>query len=392
MASIHAAVVGIPASTLTSPALRGVGRDLFGWQTRLARMGVAGHRIAVTSGEACTRDDVLQTVRQLSRQLAEDDSATGLLVLSGHGGEHGALLHTADGPLSVQDLADVLDSFLPGRGITALIDVCPVSVPAAQPIALRPCDVVLAASAPGHPAEEIEVDGKWHGAFTWALHQVLDRWASTGPHGALVPVSPALLHHQASLVLQGLGFGQRPTLTGPDAACAAPLGGGERVLRAPLPAMVTRQLDPGPILFTVYDLTHSGGGGDDVVVTGPGFTNTGGYVKNKEYWAVAPQDGDVLKKTSDALPATVPGNAYPQLAFDPGGNTTSYTLDGATLTLLALKNGSDLRGYVVVGGGSPPLLTWYMVPTITRFYPVPAGGLSFSKVTTSVTFSGQKRP
>ena len=162
MVNIHAAVVGIPANSTLDDRLRGVGQDVLGWQQRLARMGVAGHRISVTRGATCTRDDVLRAVDALARQLAADPDAAGLLVMAGHGGEHGALLHCADGALTVDQVTTQLDATLPGRGIAAIFDVCPVAQATARPVALRDCDVVLADSdVSRHHAQIVGTGGGW---------------------------------------------------------------------------------------------------------------------------------------------------------------------------------------------------------------------------------------
>lgn len=394
MVNIHAAVVGIPANSTLDDRLRGVGQDVLGWQQRLARMGVAGHRISVTRGATCTRDDVLRAVDALARQLAADPDAAGLLVMAGHGGEHGALLHCADGALTVDQVTTQLDATLPGRGIAAIFDVCPVAQATARPVALRDCDVVLAAAAPGHPAEEVQIDGRWHGAFTWALHRVLDRWASTGPHGALVPISPAILHEQSTLVLRGLGFAQQPTLVGPPSACQAPLMGGDRVVAAPLPAAVTRQVSPDNDSFTVYDLQNGQGTSiGTFVVTGSAFTPTGGYVAMRDYWTTIPTTAFVMVPTTDSLPGTVPNKVYTHFEFDPNGGTSSYNLTpGSGQTLFKLTVGSTIVGYLMRTAGTPVALDWYMTTSpITTYFPTPAGGLTFTPVSSSGSITAQMR-
>ena len=394
MATVHAAIIGISSPVIDAPALRGVSEDVLGWQRQLSRMGVPPHRMHRVLGAAHSTAEVLEAVQAMAREVSLDPEAQGLLIIAGHGGEQdGTLLRCGDGPLRADQVAATLEALLPGRGITAIVDVCPVDAPAAGPLALRPCDLVMAGASPGHPAEELEVDGRWQGAFTWALHRVLDRWAHTGPHGALVPIAPRVLHAQACLVLQGLGFGQAPSLTGPSPVIEAPLVGASTSVRAPLPAQVTRQISPDTDCL-VYDIqTTMGSSIGTLVVTGPDFVPSGNYIRSREYWTALPTTAFKLVPTTLGLPGTPPGIVYKHFAFDPAGGTSSYTLSaGAGQTLFTLSAGGTTVGYLMRTNGSPVGLSWYMTTSpITAYFPAPSTGLVFTPTGGSVSITAQNK-
>lgn len=374
-----------PAAT----ALAGVLADGSSWTSVFAMAGLKTDQ--VTLGHA--DDGTVQAVERWARTLAAGGNGRGLLILSGHGGTAGALLCSDRGDLHPSALRAILDRHLPGRGVTVIVDACP----AEEPVVLRDCDLVLSASAPGVPAEEIQVDGRSHGALSWACQRVLERWVTTGPHGGVVPISAAALARQAGMVLAGLGFAQVPTLTGPEEAAEAPLLGpttaSGSLQVAPLPAMVTRQIDPGHEGFRVYDLT-AGSNTTAMVVIGPNYQPPVGWTANREYWQSLPVDGAVLKVKGATPPGTVPSNVYTHFAFNPGGPTSSFTLTpSGSLQVFSLKSDGNVVGYLTIGTGSPPALNWYMTMSpLQAYFPVNAGGLLFTKVTSAVTITAQKKP
>lgn len=394
MTGISALLVGVASPRPHTPPLRGVDADLDGWRTRLVRMGVPQDRIERIGPAGTTRGQVLAALDALAQRVAASPEGQGLLVLAGHGGATtGGLLACADGDLRTEQVRERLDAYLPGRGITAFVDLCATAGEEPDPCALRACDLVLAAASPGQVAEELAVEGQWQGAFTWAVHRVLDRWAGLGPHGALVPISPQVLHRQASLLLQGLGFAQRPTLVGPEARRIAPLAGDSVLVTAPLPAQVTRQISPETDSMVYKIQTLQGADLGRLVVTGSSFQPTGDYVASREYWEVLPTSAFKLVPTTESLPGTAPNKVYTQFAFDPSGGTSSYTLSAGTgQTLFKLTVGTDEVGYLMRTAGTPVGLAWYMTTDpITAYFPTPSGGLAFGPVTGSVTIDAQRK-
>ena len=289
--------------SLGSSDLHGACNDAQGWVERLVRMGIdrgdltvlcspSGGKPARGADGPATRTNLLAAIAQLARRMARHPDSEGLLIVSGHGAR-GSLVQTVDGRVTARELRALLDVHLPDRGITAFLDICPVPGQQVERAPLRPVDLVMAASSTGHPAEEYRHDGSWHGAFTWAAHQVLDRWMGVGPHGSLVPISPRTLTEQASLMLQGLGFGQRPGVSGPAHRAEQGLLGAGGVRPAPLAAEVTRQMDPGkPDGFRVYDILDTGGSLlGNIYVLGPSYSAPNGWNNDREYWSIAPPSG-----------------------------------------------------------------------------------------------------
>lgn len=394
MAETWALLVGIPTGQAAARPLRGVRADLEGWRRRLRAMGTPDAQITRLHHPRTTTDRVLAEVEALARRVHATAEGRGLLILGGHGGGgEGELLRCADGPLRADALAASLEAHLPGRGILTVVDVCAPAGTGGAPLSLRPCDLVMAAAAPGQQAEELEVEGRWHGAWTWALHRVLDRWAQVGPHGALVSISPAVLHQQACLVLQGLGFRQTPTLQGPSALRDLPLGPGTTARPAPLPLGVTRQISPDTDCLVYRIQALAGADLGRLVVTDATFQSTGGYVASREYWQTIPTDGFKLVPTDEGLPTMVPGLAYGQLTFDPSGATHAFSLTAGTgQTLFRLTVGQTEVGYLMRTSGQPVRLDWYMTTSpITPFFPTPSTGLVFSPVTGTAAITAQKR-
>ncbi len=369
--------------------LPGVSTDGAAWRSVFAQAGMDGDQVQVRPASGRP----LEIVEPWARSLADRPGVRGLMILAGHGGADGALLSGPDGDLLAADLVRLLEAALPGRGITVVVDACPGALPAS----LRSCDLVLSASAPGVPAEEIQVEGRSYGALSWACQRVLERWMSTGPHGAIVPISAAVLARQAGMVLAGLGFAQVPVLVGPRDAAEQPLLGPDlqgRTLRtAPLEASVTRQISPGHDGFRVYNLT-AGGNTTEMVVIGPGYQPPAGWTANREYWTALPVDGAVLKVKGTTPPGTVPSTVYPHYSFNPAGGTGSHTLTpSGSLQVFSLNADSAVVGYLTIGTGSPPALSWYMTMSpLDTYFPVPSAGLTFTKVTSAVTITAQKRP
>lgn len=367
-------------------SLPGAQSDVRGWAARLEQAGVAREDMVLLAEQDDTdgppdRAGFLAAVERMARRMSLDAQAQGLLVVSAHGGD-GALFHAADGPVRAAEVVELLEALVPDRSITAILDLCPATDEAARLPALRAQDLVVHAADVGHPAEEHAVGAGWQGAFSWACHQVMDRWMAVGPHGALVPISPRVLAEQATLVLRGLGYGQQPVLVGPDARFDAPLLGGGPVRTAPLPPLVVRQVDPDrPDAFKVWDIQAGGSSVGVLVVTGPTWSPAAGWEANREYWSTSvPTTDFTLVPTSAGLPATVPNLKFLHVQFDPAQGTSSYTLaSGYTVSA-----GGGTTGWLAV---SPTRLDWYKASPVSKYYP--ASTLTFTKFNSSTTITAQ---
>jgi hypothetical protein len=96
--------------------------------------------------------------------------------------------------------------------------------PADYRFALRPRDVLLAASQMGEPAFSSVFDGRWHGAFTWALATVLgQRPVSMSANGRFFELSYAALLRRIGRFLDELGVSQQPALWSAQTAGAQPV-------------------------------------------------------------------------------------------------------------------------------------------------------------------------
>jgi len=353
--------------------LRGAGPDAQGWLRRLDAMGVRrdaitalcslpGGRVPAWADAPATLGALRQALSVWARQLAQDPDAHGLLLVSGHGRAGSLVL--ADGTLPLSEVSRLLDRHVDDRGIITILDLCWTD--GAAP-GLRPQDLVIHSADGRHPAEEHRDGDRWQGAFSWAAQRVIDRWLSVGPHGALVPISPAVLVQQATKVLDGLGYAQRPVVAGPDAICQRGLLGGRRVQHAPLAVAVTREFDPGNNDgFTIYDIKKMDGTRLGVlVVTGPQWTPSPGWAAGREYWSTAIPSSDfkLVVAANQTLPGSVPSLAYQHISFT-GVATSSYTV---ATPGWAVKSGGSIVGYMHWRANG---LDWYMTTNpITATYP-----------------------
>lgn len=385
VAGVCEAVEQGPSGGGAAGSLPGARSDVASWRHRLRAMGVPTEDLRTLCSPQLTRAAFLEALEAQAGATAQEADGQLLLIISAHGGP-GALFFAQDGPVSSAAVVEVLDRQLRGRRVTLVLDTCPPAGSPSEIPQLRPQDRLLLASDGAHPAEEHHGPDGWHGAFTWAMGQVLDRWASVGPHGALVPISARLLVEQASLVLRGLGYAQVPLALG--AELDAPLLGGGQVTPAPLPVGATRQIDPGnPHGFKVYEIQPLGGGTrlGSLIVTGPTWSPPFGtsFAADQEVWTITPpSSGFRLVPTTENLPA-FSGTRYEHVAFNPMGGKSNYQITG----IFEIEDSSGaLQGYMKTASGQ---LDWYMsTSTITSYFQT-SSYLDFAWLSGSVSFSAQ---
>lgn len=162
-------------------------------------------------------------------------------------------------------------------------------------------DAVLLAADVGTPAYEYPFDGVWHGAFSWALARVLERWAfdAPGEDRSEFRIANREAVERVKAMLQALEFRQAPVFVGKaalqncrvlNAEDSADVGTGE-----PQPAR-KHEIYPDDIThaFRVYNISQKvlgvwtqigqvlATGSNDVVIPRGGITET--YKANRTYW------------------------------------------------------------------------------------------------------------
>lgn len=190
---------------------------------------------------AATRDAVLEGVRLLARRLAESEASQGLIWFSGHGDAlegAGPVLCVEDTALvdgqlrqvvSLFEIGEILTAHAPQRAVTVILDSCSSGTPPAgstrvlgglrAAARLRDHDTLISATRAGQVGMEVQVDGVWRGALSWALCAAATPYARTWSHGFAVPdLSVGDWVQRARLLLDGLSVNQRPQLRGAGGA------------------------------------------------------------------------------------------------------------------------------------------------------------------------------
>ncbi len=190
---------------------------------------------------AATRETVLDGVRALAERLASSAESQGLIWFSGHGDELegvGPVLCTEDTELrdgtlrnvvTLAEIAAILETHAPGRAVTLVLDSCSSGMPSPRTnrtlgrlrgvARLRDGDTLISATGPGQVGVEIQVDGVWRGALTWALCAAAAPYTRKLARGFLVPdLSVASWVNRARLLLRGVSVTQRPEVHGDGGA------------------------------------------------------------------------------------------------------------------------------------------------------------------------------
>lgn len=219
-------------------ALPGVSADVARWLHHSAVLVGPEARVHVCAGGAVTAARVLASVRAWAEGLGEGDPVT--IVVLGHGGatRRGPGIWTDDGEILSLDtlVADVP----PTCPVTWFRELCGTAGPQPLTHSARPHDVVHASSRPDQPSEQRCFDGVWHGAWSTALHLVLEQASGLDAEGRpTLALDHRTLSHRAAQILAGLGLAQTPTVSGPPARVDAPVRADARpmAVRAPRRAM-----------------------------------------------------------------------------------------------------------------------------------------------------------
>ena len=244
---------GLPRGT---SSLQGAVSDVRTWWRSLIAMGASPANITILTAPrlsqrarqaqgarigGASRAEIITGTRWLQERLERGPRDRGLFVFAGHGavnddGELG--LCPADTSMRQGSLTEVvpyaamIESIIAGSrhdNLFAVIDACHAGGAAASPLdrrrSIRPAPPgvtirrqahaipLLVACQPEESSFEFKMGTNWHGAFSWSLIRVLQRWglAEGGPgfrisYQDLISRSTALLH--------ALGFDQTPDFYG----------------------------------------------------------------------------------------------------------------------------------------------------------------------------------
>ncbi|MFT5460894.1 MAG: hypothetical protein ACI9K2_007414, partial [Myxococcota bacterium] len=203
-----------------------------------------GQGASGSSMGGASHDEILAGIGWLTTSLAKDPTAGGLLTFSGHGLHLDGNLALAPADLSGKDLdnaipyatiAKMLEEAGVAAQVTVVLDTCqaadPTAVagrtgralagpeaPAGAATALpRSRERILTAADLGAPSFEAYLGGQAHGAFTWSMVMLTERWElSREENRSLATVSYGELTRRTGLLLDVLGLDQTPRLYGQD--------------------------------------------------------------------------------------------------------------------------------------------------------------------------------
>ncbi len=190
-----------------------------------------------------TRATVLEGVRLLARRLAASPASQGLIWFSGHGDAVdglGPVLCVEDTVLeqgrlaqvvSLAEIGAILTELAPQHAVTLVLDSCSSGTPPAGTTTtlgrlratarLRDRDTLISATRAGKVGVELQVDGVWRGALSWALCAAASPYERRLADGFLVPdLSVQSWVARARDLLSGLSVNQVPQLRGDGAAVA----------------------------------------------------------------------------------------------------------------------------------------------------------------------------
>ncbi len=403
--------------------LRGALQDVKAWYVAARALGIPADAIEVRTSPLlaaadmpidatgtrfgpATREGLLDGVQKLGQALA-GDVAQGLLTFSGHGAtdSDGTLLlcpsdvtASLGRALSFPVLEQALDAVVPEHGLTVVLDTChagatgllggafgrvggrtlgsraPAGTPLTAP-ALRAHDRILGACRASQNAREYTFQTVWHGAFTWALTSVLNRWGIAHDEGGIryVGISYGELLTRAHHLLVADAFNQAPTFSGPDGEAAVPFAypSGPKTapdVTRPMPSPI-EELDPGTDLG-VYAITNVGGTilGYVVSVADEDVTIGGNTWKSKrEYWCWtngSPFPGTfVVKPDGTTPPSTIsPGSAtavYESKPFPSSTGQGDPPNAGIWWSITWDSQSPTQAGWVNRYAASPQRMVWY---------------------------------
>jgi len=270
-----------------------------------------------------THDKILEGVDWLAAKLGEDPTANGLITFSGHGlykegvgkalGPSDLSGSELDNAISYADIADRLRATDAQDQVTLILDACHAKDDSDDPTitgralvgAEAPADAVnefseleeriLSAASEGNPSYEAYLGGMAHGAFTWSMVTLTERWEiSREDDRSLATVSYGELVDRSGRMLEVLGFEQTPEVYGGDGVEDMPflsIGTESSVATDDDPNRALkddRQLHPDVNGFRIYSLRTGGDIFATIAVVGEDDLSIGGYTltKDTEYWKV----------------------------------------------------------------------------------------------------------
>lgn len=251
--SIYDRSTDLPVGTSDLP---GAVNDAVAWFRQCVYMGFSPDRIRVlttarlTPGDlgpggaearigTPTHDAITSGIEWLAGAVGGERPASGLLVFSGHGVQDpGTSLCPSDVTGSLDNVVHAatllrrLQGSRAARRLTWLLDCChaQVGLRAAEGLHARLTakskgfpvpegemgERVIAASRRDQSSEYSVFDGRWQGAFTWAMTSTMGQWQTVVEDGIVrLDISHGELVKRSGALLSALSFAQEPCLSGP---------------------------------------------------------------------------------------------------------------------------------------------------------------------------------
>lgn len=237
MSSQHVILVG--ACGPAAHSLPGISQDIAAWRALVPLLAGPHAQLSTVCGADATATGITQAVRRAAAEVGPTDRVT--LVVLGHGvsGPAGrsALLSLDGHPVVLAELLAELPD--PAR-VTAFFELCGQPgprllrpMPSSQAVIHRACRL-------DQLAEQRVIDGRWRGAWSYAMARVLEQAAGRDALGQeVVELDHATLAARVGRLLEALGLEQSPTVTGPAARLVERVDGGlrEQVVASPRLAM-----------------------------------------------------------------------------------------------------------------------------------------------------------
>ena len=203
----------IAAEGESKNALKGLHTDVEQW-TQLAEK-VAGPSTKVWSAVSprANTPAIRECCAEMASQLSAGDHLH--VVVLGHGstnanGEPEVVLDSGE-VLSLRALADRLPLHV---HVTWWLELCGVRAPCRPGYALPSSSRVMSACDLNEVAERRVIDGKWRGAWTWAVHRVMEQALVLDESGhPVVAIALSTLRDRTTALLRGLDVQQSPQLT-----------------------------------------------------------------------------------------------------------------------------------------------------------------------------------
>ncbi len=251
--AVYDETAGLPPGTSDLPGAR---NDVQTWLHVCRQMGFSPDRIRVLTAKPLSREElgpdgegvalgdathasIVDGIAWLMRSIAGDEPCAGLLTFSGHGIlDPGTTLCPSDttadfaNVIHVEELLRQIHGTAASERLTMLLDSCHAAVrqgslavrllqrvadAAHVPSPWRLEERVIAASKRGQVSGYGVFQGRYQGAFTWALTSALGQWSAVDHDGVLyVDISYGDLVARTNTLTAALDYPQDAMLSGPS--------------------------------------------------------------------------------------------------------------------------------------------------------------------------------